>query len=492
MCDDDASLVRLEHVDPAPVSDVARLDQSDVMETQNSYVKQQTDMRSILVVALQGNLECFYCQAMKHKNGILDQDDWTALYQHNRRLYINFVFGRYLAAPDAESKILWLTCETVTQNLNSLGYYDSDQALANLQLFGNDSVMQNVYEGFARSLGSINISPEDKDHLAQIFFFYQGNLYLRNRQAVCDRLTSAFGRMSEMGRKQISLQDFYEVGNTLNAMASMFDYSSLAGDFSSDYFKLTGPQDNSVVLSISSEESLWLVQRKDDMINTKNTVPFGLEVTMEFSNFALTSQTISHEWNVRTNQVFKERLWRFFKMHSEFEKFSDNEQRLIWSSCYDLFASLLAVRLGGAPMNDQAEFMFSSHEITANTFLKVIHQSSPKEAEGLNAIDMKDVFPAVPKEWNDTARRVKSFVRRNDDNMTFFALLTSALFDLSSIGDQVVGESKTRWEALGSAYRQLISRQFARTQPDFEEMLSSAITDLKMLSLMMMVPVSQD
>ncbi len=424
-------------------------------------IQQEQDAKSTLVQILHENLVDFREMSLQLRSKLKDQDDWSALFKQNKRLFLNYIFGRYLMSPDTESQMLWLKPNkaTCTVNQHLLKFTDSSELLGKtLKLFGQDAVLQNAYKGFAESLINLPVDADSKTAFAEILYYYQGQLTLTNPLLSCREFLGSIRNMPRgLDQPSLSIQAVHDVCQTLEAMSSLFEHSGLAGQFLPEYSEVVGPLDHSMFLGFTIEEEQWLCRKKDEMLEAMATISMGPEVTCEFVNFAFGGSSLSENFSLNLSYMFKERLWKVFGIHPEFKELSDANQVRIIHAAHHLFCALMAGRLDGLPMDEQAKVMYSSSELSEDFFLRSISQASPTDSLGLHSIKTRDVFPTLSTMWEEYTTRVQPLLRRKDEDMTFFAVMVATLFGCVSF-------NKPHWkgmEALKKKYDMVIARRFA-------------------------------
>ncbi len=161
-----------------------------------SNVASPPSVRKAAVDILQANLYDFnrITQAQVHK--LTDEEDREALRRQNSKLYLNYIFGRYLTSITEEEQRLWLEplgAGAYRGPLDRLAFSDSpDQIvrfflfnfflfvrqlfvsqLGSLRFFEQDELMQRLYLALSSTLSNLPVGPRSKATIARTLLFYQ-------------------------------------------------------------------------------------------------------------------------------------------------------------------------------------------------------------------------------------------------------------------------------------------------------------------------------
>ncbi len=430
--------------------------------------------------------------ALSLKHRLNSGEDWDALLKQNQRFYLNLIFGLYLSSEDGGDQVSWLKTKSTADCQCTLDLFKFDSAASfmcgTLNLFNNDLAMQNAYLGFANSLKlNFPLDPSMKRHLAEALFFYRGKLVLQDPVTVWQECLAAIHKLCSNGGQSLPVQSLSDIGQTLDAMSLLFDYSGLAGEDLPEYSKPPQAINNrTAFMGLTTEEDKWLVAKKDEVMYIMESVDLGTDITADVFNFTFLGMPLNPQFGFFCTSAYMERMWKFFGLHCEFDQLSYANQVLLVQNSVNTYWACLAAKLHGMPMVTQVAFMHSENEITSDTSLKrILDSSKPGDPGRARAIRVEDMFPTIPaKPFDDYCDRVKHLMRRDDDdNVTFFSLMA-----LSVIGS--VPAHDPAWSgmrALAKKYELIVARKFAAKHEASQ--LYSAVSDLRVMAAMFPPPI---
>ncbi len=440
-------------------------------------------IKDALLLEFHSNIVDFERLAHRLKERVPNEDDWSALLRQNKRLLINLIFGLYLTATEAEAQLLWLKAlnSTCTCHLKIFVFKDASFFIRDtLSLFNGDIAMQNAYLGFSESLkAKFPMTPSSKKLLFQLLFFYPGKLCLNDATTVWQECVSAMAQLPMFGEKDYHwlLQNISEMGETLDAMAVLFEHSGLASHRLSR--RPIEPQTNSATMGYTVEEELWLVANRDQSLYAMESIQMGPEFSAEALNFSLHGTPLTPNFGVMATYGFQERLWQLYGQHSEFQELSrENQVKLVRSGIH-IFWALMAARMHGVPMVEQVKFNHSETEINSDPALEQI------AAKSVRAIKVEDVFPSIPiKMVHDCISKLQPLLRREDDSMTFFALLVLAVYGNG------IPSSDPVWSGMrsvGKKYELVVARKFSARKEVAK--LHNAVSNLQIIASALPIPI---
>ncbi len=447
-------------------------------------------IKDILLLELNANIGDFEKMAQSLKPRVPDEHDWAMLLRQNKKLLVNMIFGLYLSAKDAETQIQWLKAESspCACHLKVCQFQDAQTFLRDdIKLFNDDLAMQNAYLGFSHSLTArFPVTPSSRGFLLELLFFYSGKIRLNDPETALQECMPALLQIPIAKEKSQEwlIQTISEVGETLEAMSVLFEHSGLISHKLAEYpVKPVEPQSNSAVMEFTMEEDLWLSAKKNEVFSCMEEIQMGPVFSEEVLRFNLHRTPPSPKFGASITNGFKERLWRFFCLHSEFQDLSRENQAHLVQSTVHIFWALMASRLSGVQVAEQVNFLTSEHELNSDLALKQVAHSQP-QTEDCSGIKIHDVFPSVPaKLMTKHVQELQPFVRRGDDDITFFALLV-----LSTCGNAIPNNSTWKgMRSLAKRYELIVARRFAARKEAAQ--IHRAVSSLHIMASMLPIPL---
>ncbi len=422
------STVQLRRRPAAPCEDVldlAQLPQQQVQPASHHQEEDKAPLRHSFLVALSDNLRDFEEVATLQANLLYDKEDAEALASHNRKLYLNYVTGRFLTATDGWQRLLWLRSLKSSQGKHELRVVlecsSVPDVAVKLKLFYKDDVMRRLYLVLASSLESLIIDPRCKALVAKTLFFYQGSLKLNAPMVVIGNFFKAIQELQQSAGRIYGTEELYDMMRNLDSMAPLFEHSGfscLPG------YSLTGPLDRSHGLCFTSEEALWLKQRREDYRKTFASVgvlKMAVRSTIDFMTKGVPLDMTFVTENVR---FWGERIRRFHKSHEEFTCLSDIDQAFVYMSSFPLLFSLIACMLDCSSVLDQVRMSFLGHDLEA-TFPPEMLDPRCR----LRPIRMTDFPLPLPPEYHRLMERVKASLKHpQHGELFYFALFFHLMF----------------------------------------------------------------
>ncbi len=457
----------------------------------HSSGKPHSNAKTVLIQALRDNVGEFVDTAVKAKIKFKDKEDWSALFKQNKRLMINFVLSRFLTGLDRKQQRLWLCSKNTCCgcSMSSIGFSDVNAFInEGVELFGSDKVMQDVYMGFAKSLGNLKVEPVHKAQLFTMLFYYQGSLPLNNSLAACREFLGTIQQLNQTNGCSLPLHEAYEAGRTLEAMSVLFEHSGLAGKNIPEYSEDYGPESALLNFGFSDEETNWLAEQKDATIQALLSVPIGTELSKQLLDYSWNHGDLPRSFGPACSRIHKERFWRLYSRFDEFKSLSDTDQASIVLSSLHLYCALMTAMTDDAPIVDLVKFGISMSEIEQDPNLRFILEASPEQQAKLRPLSLKKMVPNLPSDFAECVESIQSVIRRGDNGyMNFFAILTAVIFDPIAIGCKTSKAKRERWQGLlglSKRFRVALARQYGAEWENFEFRIRSTLLDLRILASM--------
>ncbi len=378
-------------------------------------------LRQMLFSVLRDNMKEFRRFAQDHGGALQDQEDREALARQNKKLYLNYVFGRFASASDRLEKLLWISCQHHhVRDLQEL--VDHGDLITELGMFGGDEAMQRLYAVLSSSLGRCAVRPRSKSLIAKTLFFYQGSLTLNSPMPVIVQFLQSIQELQKSEGVVYQTDDVYEMASSLESMVTLFQHSGLTGRYLPCYSDDAGPLNGSHAPRFTSEEASWLARRRDVFYESFYSVVVSrtvMEATLNFCTRRIPFQP--DFWRENLN-FWGERFRRAHKSHAEFLALLDADQAAVWSESFGGALSLISCKLDDCKVPDQLRTVFGSQAV-ASFPPDMLDPRCPMES-----VRVGDMPLRLPPEWHRTKRRVQAAMRGPRGQLTFFALLYGVMF----------------------------------------------------------------
>ncbi len=432
---------------------------------------------SALLRVLDDNLLVFSKMALKMLTSTVHNlQDRDLLLEQNKMLFINYVLGRYLTCHKLSEQVSWLAVgEARDPTLKILEFLDVEDLLSTrLRLFGQDTVMQKVYLGFAEDINGVNWTPAVKEEIMEVLVYYVGNLKLSHGKTVEQLLEINVKKFGMATGREISSGDLKGICLSLEAMAKLLDCSGLTSLLLSTYSVRNSPYTYSLPLSYTNEEDQWLCEKRHKMFSAMMSIPQGPEIIQASMNFFFDGIPINPAMLIRTYHMVGQRLWRMYLSLPEFKALPSQAQTKAVTAAHKMMFTLVTARIDGCAVGEQAAHIFAPDEMGKQEVAKL----------GSIKITIRYVMPGLPPEWEAYRDRVHEVMSADGGTMTYFALIVLVLFGSSAAinGHSATSGQLRAFQSLKLWFDLCLSRKFG---PAYEGDIYRAFRDVRTLCDMM-------